>query len=342
MDGVHAHAIAFEANTRTVYYCHGDGNSEILWSDDEGQNWQTASFVDQPTGAFARDDGIFFGSDTGNGLFITELDPTTGELYSRVHLIPGKYVWHMMDDNGIAYAASYDYQYLKRGMILASRDARHWGILRRFPVGEAGPYYFTGATEQGYQWGLYRTVDGGPPYNWMNFRFRPPTIETIPGLRIEPGIVNLLDTPQSSSAEDSTVGWVPDDGAVLEWVSDRVHSGAGALHITNPGEAAIPLLHCPSITGSFPAGTTFVGSCRLAGRNINYIRARLFDVTNQRNGPYNLFKPRDNWTQTTVQMTLNQPSTEIELMVYTPYHVGQAEFWVDSASISIDGYPVNW
>ena len=221
-EGVHAHAIAFDPENRVVYYCHGDDLKGILRSADEGQTWEVLSLIDQPTGAVNRPDGVFFLSDTYRTAIITELDKSTGELLGRANLPEGPWGWHLLDDGGIMYAALQDYWFGKQGMVLASPDGRHWGILRRFSSGEQGPYSFAGTTELGYQWAVYLGVPDSPA---VNVRFRTPTIKTVPGIRLEPGLVNLLASPEESSAEGGVGGWYAEQGGVLEQVTDRSHRG---------------------------------------------------------------------------------------------------------------------
>lgn len=337
----HVHKVLGDPYRSQLYWSHGDSSTHLLTrTSDGGQTWEDLSQKEQPTAGVARPDAVYFGSDSG-GLGIYRFvagaaepepccsDPLVGE------------TWDMQDINGVIYVTSYASYDTLPPCVAVSRDGVHWGVLYQWPVGTTGVERFAGLGNGTIQTTF--TVNG--LLNAAPLSFPEPVVRTSWGVQVDRPVVNLLSNPSVSSFENcGTPPWSGISGSHLDCTTERAHSGAQSLKVTNTTGGPTLEAVSPTITGNFPSGSYVTATLRTSGWGPSArIWADVFDMTNGLRSSRDNRLPTGGWQRHTPSLRLTQNSQALRIEVGNdwPSPLGDC-FYIDSVTLAVQDPPLGF
>jgi len=228
----HIHMVAFPpGDTNSLYVSTGDyqqaNTVKILkYTPGPGGKRNTANWAEaaesplferqsNPVSWLIDEEYIYFGHDAFYSPVIWRVDPKTNEATSvlnwprpgdspEVPYVTGNsqgVCFGMLKYDGVYYAAVYNNVNYPGGGMYVSVDGEHWTCAYR--LDNAGFANIIGFAN-GYLWGTYWDY-----YHRRIYKMSPVDVETVEATCVDRGIVNQLDTPQSSSFEGGVGTWVP-------------------------------------------------------------------------------------------------------------------------------------
>jgi len=346
--GYHVHKILADPYDHCVWHTTGDsGHNSIRRSCDAGTNWEAVAVGDAPTSAVARPEAIYWGGDFNVDSWATveRWDRFTGQSAATLYVDKAGYVWDMLHYKNVMYATLYHYQLTVTPTLWASRNGSEWVMLREFPLGQSGLEIF-GPVRDGWMHNSY--LDGQQP-GYLGYRYRPPRVRSISGLRVEPEATNGLASVQLSSAEEGLTGWYAynwggGSGSQVAWDTTTAHHGNASVHVTSAPGSFRPGVQTSAAAGVFPAGTAVKGTIWMKGAWLANpdLRAHFRDHTNQRDGPKLMVRATQTFRPIVVSYTPLATSYLLDLVIYDNRDSASADFHVDSAMIVGDGRPLSW
>ncbi len=229
--GQHCHDVVFSPfSTDVLYASYGDDGTpsyatiKKITKDANGV-WTGTDIRpgSQPTAILTRGNYLYFGHDgTGRDATLEKFDPLTEHFSLCGLILPrtepttpdtpyrslyGPDVFGQIIYNGVHYVLGYDaYDGGTRRFtgIYVSPDSEHW--TRIYTISNAKGFKYIAGYANGYIWGTFEDSYGTSRLFWIE----PVSARLVESLRVERGIVNRIDSPDASSFENSTGGWLGD------------------------------------------------------------------------------------------------------------------------------------
>lgn len=222
---IHFHTIGYHKATNRWLAVVGDGQNRcFFYSDDDGTTWtKTHRAVDgsgeQPVVLldYGHPTEFLAASDRGNMVHTIDAAALPNAVFRPLittHNVPWSgpgIVFAMKRYNDIFYAFECDVPGnggVRYNKIYVSKDAEKWAVAYQFTSNERGPYvYVSGVDGDGY---IHITVVSGSGYPFTTYKFKQPTIQDQPVIRIQPAVSNLLASENKSIGSTDTSVWQAD------------------------------------------------------------------------------------------------------------------------------------